>query len=275
MNNFILYIPVIHQGYIKFLSRYKNSKTNIFLVDPSLLNDVESNWKEIRGLDQKNVQKILENFFPNFKISILNNKNIKKLNNIKKITTTDDTLLKEFADKYLHNLKIEYKKVFLRWDENKVTAIKPIFSDSKSMKKFDRDMIALAKTASDASSDWWRHVGAVIVKDGKIISKSFNHHTPSEYTPYIEGDARDFIKAGLMPTLTTAIHAEQSAIATSAKNGQNINGADIYVNVFPCPVCANLIIESGIKRVFYNNGSAYLNVEKTLKAKGVKIILVK
>lgn len=53
-----------------------------------------------------------------------------------------------------------------------------------------------------------------------------------------------------------ANHAEANVIAFCARNGTAIEGCDLYVTHFPCSACARLIIQSGIKRVWYRSGEA-------------------
>ena len=132
-----------------------------------------------------------------------------------------------------------------------------------------------ARKLADNSSDWWRQVGAVIVKEKKIIVSAYNQYLPSENAPYIDGNPRDFIKAGTLGFLATSVHAEQSAISKAARLGRSVKGADLYLNSFPCPTCAKLMAISGIKRCFFQGGNAYLNVNEVFEQAGIKTYLVK
>jgi dCMP deaminase len=144
-------------------------------------------------------------------------------------------------------------------------------SDSSS----DLAFMAIARTGANESSDWWRQVGAILVKNGEILFQSHNRHFPSDHTPYINGDPRDVIEAGKDSHIATAVHAEQGIIAEAAANGISTKGADIYVSVFPCPMCARLIALSGIKRCFFSFGHASLDGEEIMKSAGVELIWVK
>ena len=87
-----------------------------------------------------------------------------------------------------------------------------------------------------------RHVGAIIVKDGAIISDGYNG-TPSGFPNVCEdSDGK---------TLPYVLHAEANAITKLAKSTQSGVGATIYVTDAPCIECAKLIIQSGITRVVY------------------------
>jgi dCMP deaminase len=92
-------------------------------------------------------------------------------------------------------------------------------------------------------------VGAVLVKDGNIISMGYNG-TPAGMDNCCE---RDNV------TLPHVIHAECNAILKAAKNGNSVNDSTIYLSLSPCLDCSKLILQSGIKRVVYL--TAYRNLE--------------
>lgn len=116
----------------------------------------------------------------------------------------------------------------------------------------------------------WK-VGAVIAKDGRIISTGYNgtpagrehvncceHATASGWLKSVQHG--DKVIVGLNPEFREAhskwssdneIHAELNAILYAAKTGQGIDGATMYVTVSPCPQCAKAIAQSGIKTVIY------------------------
>jgi dCMP deaminase len=115
----------------------------------------------------------------------------------------------------------------------------------------------------------------VVVKDGVVIARKHNHHVPSEHMPYVNGDPRDVIKSGTLNLVYSSLHAEQTIIAESARDGVSLKGTDIYLNDFPCPLCAKLMASAGIKRCFFKAGSTWLDAESVLHAAGVEIVLVK
>src|SRR5690606_10170342 len=130
------------------------------------------------------------------------------------------------------------------------------------------------KSEANKSSDWWRRVGAAIVKDGGILVSAYNKHLPTEHTPYVNGDPRNAFSKGVNIELSSAIHAEALAISEMAKKGIPLEGTSMYVSTFPCPVCAKLIASSGIKKVYYYEGYSMLDGEDVLRSKGVEIIRV-
>ena len=87
-----------------------------------------------------------------------------------------------------------------------------------------------------------KQVGALIVKDGQIISDGFNG-TPAGFENICEGICGT--------TLRCVLHAESNAITKLAKSPHSSEGATLYLTLSPCYECAKLIIQSGIKRVVY------------------------
>ena len=179
------------------------------------------------------------------------------------------------AQKYLPDCTIEKSSIFLRWDKKSAAAeVTPNPDQTISSSEVDKKFMGLASLEGNKSSDWWRQVGAVAVRENTIVAQTHNTHLPSEQQPYAEGDARSHFHKGDHIDLTTAIHAEAKLIAEAAAAGTNLSGADLYVTDFPCPPCAKLIAHAGITRVFYQKGYAMLDGERVLKQAGVELILV-
>lgn len=101
-----------------------------------------------------------------------------------------------------------------------------------------------------------RQVGCVIVKDHQIVSFGYNG-TPSGFDNSCEDTTTCSIECGCggCETSTTkkeVLHAESNALTKIAKSTLSSEGADLYTTTSPCFECAKLIIQSGIKQVFYN-----------------------
>ena len=103
-----------------------------------------------------------------------------------------------------------------------------------------------------------RQVGAVIVKDKKILATGYNG-APSGLTHCIEaGCLRDElgVPSGERHELCRGLHAEQNAIIQAAYHGVSINGATLYCTNLPCIICTKMLINAGITRVVYEGGYA-------------------
>ena len=111
------------------------------------------------------------------------------------------------------------------------------------MNKLDKVFINIAKETSTLSHCVRSKVGAVLVKDGNIISFGYNG-TPSGMNNTCEEDD---------VTFPHVIHAEVNAILKAAKTGNAVDGSTLYLTLSPCLDCSKLILQSGIKKVVYLN----------------------
>jgi dCMP deaminase len=141
--------------------------------------------------------------------------------------------------------------------------------------KFVQAYMKVAETFAELSSARRLHVGAIIVKDDRIISIGYNgmpsgwdNNCEDEITPtlpYFQGDD---------PTLKTkpeVLHAETNAIAKLAKSTESGDGATLFVTHAPCLDCAKLVYQSGINSVFYRNAYRSEDGIRFLEKAGVKI----
>jgi dCMP deaminase len=109
--------------------------------------------------------------------------------------------------------------------------------------KYDIVYLKMAREWSNLSYCERKKVGALIVKNGMIISDGFNG-TPSGFDNCCETDE--------WTTHWYVIHGEANAILKCAKHGQSCEGATIYQTHSPCKDCSKLILQSGIKRLVYS-----------------------
>jgi dCMP deaminase len=268
----VIHIPVIHKGYLDFLSKIKNKISGVFVIDGKFISELSEFKVDIASIESKKVIDLLKKFgFKN--IFILTKSSVKKLIN-KKIVLINDEVSRNLAGKYLVGNEIEWDSVFLRWDREKVLRQENLVDIVVSRDGFDIEMMQEALKESEKSGDWWRQIGAVLVKDKEIILRANNKDLPSDHTPYQVGEARDFFKAGQSHEIANTIHAEQYIIAKAAKDGISVNNLAIYVTTFPCPVCAKMIACSGVKQVFFAEGGSNFDAKKVLESAGVKLVNV-
>ena len=111
-------------------------------------------------------------------------------------------------------------------------------------KKHELDLryLRMARIWAENSYCERRKVGALIVKDKMIISDGYNG-TPAGFENVCEDEKH--------LTKPYVLHAEANAITKIARSGNNSEGATLYVTDAPCIECSKLIIQSGIKKVFY------------------------
>lgn len=103
-------------------------------------------------------------------------------------------------------------------------------------------LMGVARLISSRSTCSRAQVGCVIAIDSRIISTGYNGApTGLEHCWHKDDD----------DPCADSVHAEANAIAFAAKFGIAIDGATLYTTVSPCKTCAQLIINSGIKKVYY------------------------
>lgn len=268
------YIPVVHSGTLEFLEQHKNV--------PVLLLDNQEGKKEnpylerdIRALPAVLIKNELEaHGFSS--VEVVSPKDIKeKLAQFDELIVPQDEIVDFFLEKYAPLAKIEKVNVFLRWTKQISTTEHEVPQDRiVTTGEFENMLLKELEDETQKSPDWWRQIGAAIVKDKVVVATAFNDHFPSQHALTINGDPRSNLDAGQGPGIYTSIHAEASVIAKVARAGIAVDGADMYVTTFPCPTCARSLVEAGIKRVFYKKGYSLLDAETILKGSGVEIILV-
>ncbi len=127
------------------------------------------------------------------------------------------------------------------------------------MDKWDERFMNLAETVAEWSSCYQenRHVGAVAVKDKRILTTGYNGAPAGIESCSERGEClrrKLDIASGTRQEVCYAVHAEQNAIIQAAKLGVSLEGATLYVTHQPCVICTRMIINSGVKTVIYKNG---------------------
>jgi len=113
--------------------------------------------------------------------------------------------------------------------------------------KFKRAYMKTAQTFAELSSAQRLHVGAIVVKDDRIISIGYNG-MPAGWSNVCEDVSED----GSLKTKPEVLHAETNAIAKLARSNESGLGANLFVTHSPCLECAKLIYQSGITKVFFS-----------------------
>ena len=133
-------------------------------------------------------------------------------------------------------------------------------------KKYDKAYLRMALEWAKLSHCNRKKVGAIIVKDGMIISDGFNG-TPSGFDNCCEND--------LGETHWYVLHAEANAILKVAKSSNNCKGSTLYVTLSPCKDCSKLILQAGIRRVVYQKAYKDLSGVNFLKSSGIEVQQIK
>ncbi|MBQ9513618.1 MAG: cytidine/deoxycytidylate deaminase family protein [Clostridia bacterium] len=145
------------------------------------------------------------------------------------------------------------------------------------MNKWDERFMQMAETVASWSSCYQenRHVGAVIVRDKRILTTGYNGAPAGIKSCAERGECLRRIRniaSGTMQEVCYAVHAEQNAIIQAAKMGVALDGAVMYVTHQPCVICTRMILNAGIKKVVYKNGYPDAFALELFKEAGVEIV---
>lgn len=146
-------------------------------------------------------------------------------------------------------------------------------SPSTRRPEWDEYFIKIAELVSTRSTCIRRSVGAVLVKEKRILATGYNG-APSGITHCGEiGCLREKMKipSGERHELCRGLHAEQNAIIQAACYGISIKGSVLYITCHPCSVCAKMIINAGIKEIIIKDGYPDAISGDLLKEAGVSV----
>lgn len=147
--------------------------------------------------------------------------------------------------------------------------------------KFKQAYMDVASRFAELSHARRLHVGAIIVKDDRIISIGYNG-MPAGWDNNCEfeevysrqvapGDEYETVHTGILKTRPEVLHAETNAIAKLARSNESGLNATMFITHAPCLDCAKLIYQSGINSVFYRDAYRSQDGVSFLKQSGINI----
>lgn len=275
MKQVLLYLPVIHAGYERFVREHADA-AEILLLGPGFLTGDPSLAKDIRALPPERAAQYLR-LVTGATVAVVEPDGLAAAVTGDVLVLPDEEVTRDLAARYQleQGRTLVFDRTFLRWSRDWATAGAPVSFDGETcVGELPRELLGKAVTLSERSSDWWRQVGAVAASNGRVLRCAWNRHQPTEYAPYLNGDPRDAFARGVRADLSTAIHAEAAIVAGAARDGISLAGADLYTTTFPCPACARLVAGAGFRRCFFAGGYSVLDGEAVLRAAGVRLIWV-
>jgi len=136
---------------------------------------------------------------------------------------------------------------------------------------WDEYFMALAEQVGQRATCLRRSVGAVIVKDKRILATGYNG--PPSGVAHCEdvGCLREVrgIPSGSQHELCRGIHAEQNAVIQAAKHGIAIDGSTIYCTHQPCVLCAKILLNAGVREIVFSQPYPDPLAEELLAEAGV------
>lgn len=138
---------------------------------------------------------------------------------------------------------------------------------------WDEYFIGIAKLVAKRSTCLRRQVGALIVKDRRILATGYNG-TPSGIKHCSEtGCLREKLKipSGERHELCRGLHAEQNALLQAALYGISVKDSSFYITNQPCIICAKMLINAGVKEVVISDGYPDKMSAEFLKEAGIRV----
>ncbi len=142
---------------------------------------------------------------------------------------------------------------------------------------WDEYFLEVATLVAKRSTCLRRKVGAVLVKDKRILATGYNG-APSGLKHCLDiGCLRGKLKipSGERQELCRGLHAEQNALIQASLHGVSVKASAFYVTNQPCAICAKMLINAGIKEIVISYGYPDKLARKFLKEAKIKIRTVK
>jgi dCMP deaminase len=139
--------------------------------------------------------------------------------------------------------------------------------------EWDKYFMDIAFLVSQRSTCLRRKVGAVLVKEKRILSTGYNG-APAKITHcQVAGCLRSRLKvpSGQRHELCRGLHAEQNVLLQAALHGVSVKDSSLYVTVTPCIICAKMIINAGVKQIVIQDHYPDNMAEEFLKQAKIKI----
>ena len=140
---------------------------------------------------------------------------------------------------------------------------------------WDSYFMEITKLVASRSSCLRRSVGAVLVKDKRILATGYNGAPAGMKHCEEVGCLRDklHVPSGQRHELCRGLHAEQNAIIQAARQGTEIVGSTLYCTTAPCSLCAKMLINAGVVRIVYEGSYPDERALEFFKEAGVKVEL--
>jgi dCMP deaminase len=134
--------------------------------------------------------------------------------------------------------------------------------------------MTIAEMVAKRSTCLRRHVGAILVKDKRILATGYNGAPAGlkhcEEVGCIRQNAS--IPSGERHELCRGLHAEQNAIIQAAYHGISIAGSTLYCTNKPCVICSKMLINAGIAKIFYGKGYDDPLADQMITEAGIEIV---
>jgi len=141
---------------------------------------------------------------------------------------------------------------------------------------WDDYFMKMAYLATERSTCLRRQIGAVLVKDNKVIATGYNGACRKTTDCFELGCLRDQlgIPSGTRAEVCRAVHAEQNAIIQAALSGASTKGATMYCTHSPCIICAKMMVNAEIARSVINEKYSESEYVELFKQAGIEVTFI-
>lgn len=272
----VAYVASPHEGYLQMFRHYPG--TDLWILGEEFIAENPSLVKHLPGNRPEDARQMIDVLGIFREVFVLTKQNAECLRDYTRLVMPDEDVSHAVAERNFADRTIDFDRRWkLRWYKDTVAVGRPPEQEEEitTVTDLDRRLMLKARDLAGRSPDWWRQVGALLVREGEVVLAAFNSHRPSDQSCYLYGDPRSCFGPGERIDLSAAGHAEAALASAALKRGIQATGCDLYVTTFPCPACAYLWAESGIKRLFYADGYSLIAGAEDLQKNNVQIIRVR
>ena len=272
----IAYIPVFNRKHMEWFFRHPNS--NFGLISQHLAETLVPRLaRNIGALPNSIMVEFVKTFC--IRVVMINPPRDFMMDDSCSYIMPDEDVSRAFAKKHIvPGVPVVFEPIWARHDMLAVKKREPVIPDCEvSSQEVDLFRMAKADKIAEKSPDWWRQIGIIAFRGETILGVGANHHFPTEYEQDMFGDPRINFDAGDPDGLEIylSLHAEEYLAGFCARKGISLEGASVYINTFPCGRCARMLATTGIKELFFREGSSFLKGFEILKNAGIRIVQVK
>ena len=276
----LLYMPVIHRGYLDFLERHASPEWDCVLLGKEALPDLGPEVKyvqrkdmAIRGLPEICVTEFVHSRNLYREVYFLK-PDINNFVSVREVIAPDEDVTRLAIQMFFPDATPIFDTHRLRYDRLGTQREDPVPAAIQSSDEVARELMGEAIVQAGKSKDWWLSVGAIISRDGVPLFAAYNAAALDPDLVNILGDPRSAFSRGVNTEDTLAAHAERRLVARAARIGLSLLDSDAYITHFPCVPCASDLIDAGIRRLYFKHGYSRLESAELFQANGVEIIQV-
>lgn len=274
----LLYMPVVHRGYVDFLNEQALPDGECLLIGEAALRElgepvayVLRKDHAIRGLPEPLVRDIVRSLGLFQRVELLGTE-VEPSPVL--LSMPDEDVSRLAAARFFPKAAVCLSRTRLRYDRGSAERVDPVPATECTYEDLHRELMGNAAREAARSKDWWLPVGGVIARNGVPLLEGYNRAALDDDLPNILGDPRSAFGRGENTEDTLAQHIERDLVARAAYLGISLRDADAYVTHFPCVPCAESLAVAGVRRIFFSKGYSRLESAELLAARGVEMIRV-